>query len=63
MARAGWLDTHGVTRGRWYASTERLEGLPLRVPALMTLLAAGDQLHLFDATSASDDPDPRAMGG
>jgi hypothetical protein len=48
MARAGWLEPHGVTRGRWYAPTERLNALPLHVPALMALLAAGDQLSLFD---------------
>lgn len=55
MARAGWLEPRGVTRGRWYAPTERLEELPLRVPALMTLLAAGDQLRLFDEASARND--------
>jgi Fic family protein len=48
MARAGWLEPRGVTRGRWYAPTERLNALPLHVPELMTLLAAGDQLSLFD---------------
>jgi Fic family protein len=48
MARAGWLEPRGVTRGRWYAPTERLNALPLHVPQLMTLLAAGDQLSLFD---------------
>ena len=48
MARAGWLEPRGVTRGRWYAPTERLNALPLCVPELMTLLAAGEQLRLFD---------------
>jgi Fic family protein len=48
MARAGWLEPRGVTRGRWYAPTARLNALPLHVPELMTLLAAGDQLSLFD---------------
>jgi hypothetical protein len=48
MARAGWLEPRGVTRGRWYAPTERLNALPLHVPDLLILLAAGDQLSLFD---------------
>ena len=48
MARAGWLEPRGATRGRWYAPTERLSALPLHVPELMTFLAAGDQLSLFD---------------
>jgi Fic/DOC family len=52
MARAGWLETHGVTRGRWYAPTERLNALQLHVPELMALLAAGDQLRLFDEALA-----------
>jgi hypothetical protein len=42
------LQERGVTRGRWYAPTERLNALPLHVPELMTPLAAGDQLSLFD---------------
>ena len=33
----------------WYAPSERLDGLPLRVPALMRHLADGAQLSLFDA--------------
>ena len=48
MTRAGWLEPRGMTRGRWYAPSERLDGLPLHVPELMRLLAAGAQLHLFD---------------
>jgi hypothetical protein len=52
MARAGWLEARGVTRGRWYAPTERLNALPLHVPDLMALLAAGEQLTLFDAAPA-----------
>lgn len=52
LARAGWLEPRGVTRGRWYAPTERLRALPLHVPELMTLLAAGDQLRLFDEALA-----------
>ena len=48
IARAGWLETHGVTRGRWYAPTDRLTALPLHVPELMALLATGEQLRLFD---------------
>jgi Fic family protein len=48
MARAGWLEPHGATRGRWYAPTERLTALPVRVPVLMRLLAAGDPLRLFE---------------
>lgn len=49
MARAGWLEPRGVTRGRWYAPSERLDALSSRVPELMHLLAAGEQLRLFDA--------------
>jgi hypothetical protein len=49
MARAGWLEARGATRGRWYAPTDRLARLPLRVPALMTLLAEGAALEAFDA--------------
>jgi hypothetical protein len=45
----GWLVPHGRTRGRWYAPSERLDGLPFRVPALMRHLADGAQLSLFDA--------------
>jgi hypothetical protein len=45
----GWLTPRGRTRGRWYAPAERLDGLPLRVPALMRNLADGAQLALFDA--------------
>lgn len=52
MARAGWLEPHGVTRGRWYAPTERLNAMQLHVPELMTLLAAGEQLSLFDEALA-----------
>lgn len=48
MARAGWLEPRGATRGRWHAPSERLAALPLRVPALMGLLAAGEQLAMFD---------------
>ena len=52
MARAGWLEPRGATRGRWYAPTERLQALPLQVPQLMGLLAAGEQLTLFDEALA-----------
>jgi len=48
MARAGWLEPRGATRGRWYAPSERLNAIPLHVPELMRLLAAGDQLTVFD---------------
>lgn len=48
MTRAGWLETRGATRGRWYAPAERLTAISLHVPELMRLLAAGDQLTLFD---------------
>jgi len=47
MTRAGWLEPRGQTRGRWYAPTDRLEGLPLHVPGLVRRMAAGDQLSLF----------------
>lgn len=49
MARAGWLDPRGQTRGRWYAASERLAAVPLRTPELMRLLAAGEQLSMFDS--------------
>lgn len=52
IARAGWLEPRGVTRGRWYAPTDRLSVLPLHVPELMALLAAGEQLQLFDEALA-----------
>lgn len=52
MARAGWLEPRGVTRGRWYAPTERLNALPLRIPELMGLLASGEQLRVFDEALA-----------
>ena len=48
MTRAGWLEPRGATRGRWYAPSERLNAIPLHVPALMRLLAAGERLILFD---------------
>ena len=48
MTRAGWLEPRGATRGRWYAPSERLNAPALHVPELMRLLAAGDQLLLFD---------------
>ncbi len=48
LVRAGWLEPRGVTRGRWYAPSSRLSALPLHVPELMRLLAAGGQLSLFD---------------
>ncbi len=53
IARAGWLEPRGVTRGRWYAPTDRLNALMLRVPELMALLAAGEQLRLFDSAIPS----------
>ncbi len=52
IARAGWLQPRGVTRGRWYAPADRLDAIPLHVPELMRLLAAGDQLSLFDEALA-----------
>jgi Fic family protein len=52
MARAGWLEPRGVTRGRWYAPTDRLNALRLHVPELMALLAAGEPLRLFDEAVA-----------
>ncbi len=47
MARAGWLEPTGQTRGRWYMPTADLADLPLRVPELMRLMAAGEQLSMF----------------
>jgi hypothetical protein len=52
MAQAGWLEPRGITRGRWYAPADRLDALPLHVPELMRLLAAGEQLRLFDEALA-----------
>lgn len=48
MTRAGWLEPRGATRGRWYVPASRLTDVPLHVPELMRLLAAGDRLQLFD---------------
>jgi hypothetical protein len=42
LTRAGWLEPRGATRGRWYAPSERLSALPLHVPELVELLAAGE---------------------
>lgn len=42
MTRAGWIEARGATRGRWYAPAARLSVLPLRVPELMRVLAAGE---------------------
>lgn len=53
MARADWLEPRGQTRGRWYAPTDLLADLPLRVPGLMRMMAAGEQLSMFD-TAAGD---------
>ena len=44
----GWLVPRGRTRGRWYSPSDRLDGLPLRVPTLMRYLADGAQLNMFD---------------
>ncbi len=52
IARAGWLEPRAATRGRWYAPAERLMALPLHVPELMRLLAAGEPLRLFDDAQA-----------
>lgn len=52
LSRAGWLEPRGATRGRWYAPSERLSALPLHVPELMQLLAAGESLRLFDESLA-----------
>ena len=48
MTRVGWLEPRGATRGRWYAPSDRLNAVALHVPELMRLLAAGEQLSLFD---------------
>ena len=48
MVDGGWLVPHGRTRGRWYAPSERLAALSLRVPTLMRYLADGAQLTMFD---------------
>jgi len=48
MARAGWLEPRGQTRGRWYAPTRQLADLPLHVPRLVRMMAAGEQLSMFD---------------
>ena len=52
ITRAGWLEPRGATRGRWYAPSERLNAVPLHIPELMRLLAAGEQLSLFDEALA-----------
>jgi hypothetical protein len=48
MARAGWLEPRGVTRGRWYAPSARLDAVSLHVPGLMRRLAAGESLSVDD---------------
>lgn len=48
LARAGWIEARGATRGRWYAPGDRLRTIPLRVPRLMELLAEGAPLAMFD---------------
>lgn len=48
MAGAGWLEPRGQTRGRWYAPTTQLADLPLHVPRLVRMMAAGEQLSMFD---------------
>ncbi len=52
ITRAGWLQPRGATRGRWYGPSAQLTALPLHVPELMHLLAAGEQLSLFDEALA-----------
>ncbi len=47
VAAQGWLVPQGRTRGRWYAPSERLDSLPIRVPELVRLLAAGERLEMF----------------
>jgi hypothetical protein len=42
LSRAGWLEPRGATRGRWYAPSQRLSALPLHVPQLLALMAAGE---------------------
>ena len=42
LTRAGWLVPRGATRGRWYAPSQRLSALPLHVPELVELMAAGE---------------------
>ena len=49
LVERGWLLPQGRTRGRWYAPSDRLAGLPLRVPDLMRYLADGAPLSMFDA--------------
>ena len=48
IARAGWLVPRGVTRGRWYAPSARLDAVPIRIPELMRRLSAGDPLSATD---------------
>jgi Fic family protein len=52
ITRAGWLEPRGATRGRSYRPSEQLTALPLHVPELMRLLAAGAQLSVFDEALA-----------
>jgi Fic family protein len=49
MVAQGWLVPQGRTRGRWYAPSEQLESLPLRVPGLVRHLADGERLEMFEA--------------
>jgi Fic family protein len=52
MSGAGWLEARGRTRGRWYAPSERLIAVPLRIPSLMRLMARGEALATFDHVPA-----------
>jgi Fic family protein len=58
IVERGWLVPRGRTRGRWYAPSERLDGLPLRVPTLMRYLADGAPLTMFDDRTASSSTAP-----
>lgn len=53
LTRAGWLEPRGATRGRWYAPSDRLNAVQLRIPTLMHFLATGEQLTLFDEARAT----------
>ena len=47
LVASGWLVAHGQTRGRWYAPSDRLQAIPLRVPLLMRRLTEGAELAEF----------------
>jgi Fic/DOC family len=53
IAAAGWIHPRGATRGRWYAPSDDLAALPLRVPTFMGLMARGDVIGTVEPVPAT----------